>query len=192
MSPSLPSIRAVDAPDETELVRAAMRGEGQASQRLFMRCAPDLTRWVSRVVMGNDDAQDIVQDTFVEAFVLLKQLKQPESFRAWLRSIALTQVRRRFRKQRLLRRIGLGSSEPPDFDAVISPSAPPQVAAELRQIAQLMRRLPPDEATALVLHRVEGYTLNEIAEVMELSLATVKRRLAAAEQSLSAHTEEDP
>lgn len=168
-----------------------MRGDDAAAQKLFMACAGDLTRWVSRVVMGNDDAQDIAQDTFVEAFVLLKQLKQPESFRAWLRSIALTQIRRRFRRQRLLRRIGFGS-EAPDFDAVISPNAPPHVAAELRQIGQLVRRLSADEATALVLHRVEGHTLGEIAELMGLSLATVKRRLASAQSQLFADAERVP
>ncbi|MFZ5443556.1 MAG: RNA polymerase sigma factor [Myxococcota bacterium] len=176
----------MEGPDEVTLVRRAMRGDQDAAHELFLVCAPDLTRWVSRVVLGSDDAQDIVQDTFVAAFLQLRALKQPESFRGWLRTIALTQVRRRFRKQRLLRRLGLSPVEPVELEQLISPHAPPEAALELRQVASLLRTLPTDEALALVLRRVEGYRLEEIAEQLGLSLATVKRRLTSAEERFQA------
>lgn len=169
---------------EAALVRAAKGGDSAACEELFMRCAADLTRWVSRVVLGSDDAQDIVQDTFVDAFTQLKKLENPDAFRGWLRSIALTQVRRRFRKQRLLRRLGFSDVEPVALETILSPEAPLEVVTEVRQVASLLRSLPTDEALALVLRRVEGYRLEEIAEQLDLSLATVKRRLAAAEQRL--------
>lgn len=175
---------------EVALVRAAKDGDQAACQELFLLCAGELTRWVSRVVLGADDAQDIVQDTFVDAFTQLRKLEQPESFRAWLRSIALTQVRRRFRKQRLLRRLGFADVEPVALETLISADAPPEVVTELRQVASLLRSLPTDEALALVLKRVEGYRLDEIADELGFSLATVKRRLAAAEQRLHALQEE--
>jgi len=177
-----PTLKVVDdAAAEVELVRAAAKGDQDACQQLFVRCAPDLTRWVSRVVLGSDDAQDIVQDAFVDAFLQLKSLKQPESFRGWLRTIALTRVRRRFRTQRLLRRLGFAHAEPAEVESLISPDAPPEAVTELRQVASLLRTLPTDEGLVLVLRRVEGYRLEEIAEQLELSLATVKRRLSAAE-----------
>lgn len=163
-----------------------MKGDGAATEQLFLACAADLTRWVSRVVLGSDDAQDIVQDTFVSAFTQLRSLKQPESFRGWLRTIALTQIRRRFRKQRLLRRLGFAHAEPVELETLISDDAPPEVVTEVRQVAALLRQLPTDEALALVLRRVEGYRLEEIAEQLDLSLATVKRRLAAAESHFAA------
>jgi RNA polymerase sigma-70 factor, ECF subfamily len=182
-----PALHVVDSQTaETALVRAAMKGDGNATEQLFHLCAADLTRWVSRVVLGSDDAQDIVQDTFVTAFTQLKSLKQPEAFRGWLRTIALTQVRRRFRKQRLLRRLGFSDAEPVELESLISEDAPPEVVAEVRQVATLLRQLPTDEALALVLRRVEGYRLEEIAEQLGLSLATVKRRLTAAEQHFHA------
>ncbi|MFT3713456.1 MAG: RNA polymerase sigma factor [Archangium sp.] len=175
-----------DAAAELELVRAATRGDQQACEQLFHLCAPDLQRWVSRVVLGSDDAQDIVQDTFVSAFTQLKALKQPGAFRGWLRTIALTQVRRRFRKQRLLRRLGFADAEPAEVESMISENAPPEAVAELKQVASLLKQLPTDEALALVLRRVEGYRLEEIAEQLDLSLATVKRRLSAAETHFAA------
>lgn len=97
-----PALRIVDgATAEAALVRAAARGDNSASERLYLTCAPDLTRWVSRVVLGSADAQDIVQDTFVAAFTQLESLKQPEAFRGWLRTIALTHIRRRQRQVRV-------------------------------------------------------------------------------------------
>ena len=177
-----PALRIVDGPTaEAALVRAALAGDQSASERLYLTCAPDLSRWVSRVVLGSADAQDIVQDTFVAAFTQLKSLKQPDAFRAWLRTIALTHIRRRFRTQRLLRRLGFAPAEPFELEAILSEDAPPEVVTEVRQVAALLRQLPADEALALVLRRVEGYRLEEIAEHLNLSLATVKRRLAAAE-----------
>lgn len=182
-----PALRIVDgATAEAALVRAAAAGDGSASERLYLTCAPELTRWVSRVVLGSTDAQDIVQDTFVVAFTRLKSLKQPEAFRGWLRTIALTHVRRRFRTQRLLRRLGFSTAEPFELEAILSEDAPPEVVTEVRQVAALLRQLPADEGLALVLRRVEGYRLEEIAEQLNLSLATVKRRLAAAEEHFQA------
>jgi RNA polymerase sigma-70 factor (ECF subfamily) len=188
-----PALRVVDdAVAELELVRAAAKGDQEAAEQLFHRCAPDLTRWVSRVVLGSDDAQDIVQDTFVAAFLQLKALKQPGAFRGWLRTIALTQVRRRFRRQRLLRRLGFSDAEPTEVESMISQGAPPEAVTQLRQVAVLLRQLPTDEALSLVLRRVEGYRLEEIAEQLGLSLATVKRRLSAAEARFAALQEVQP
>ncbi|MDP1829921.1 MAG: sigma-70 family RNA polymerase sigma factor [Archangium sp.] len=182
-----PPLRIVDGPTaEAALVRAAVEGDGSASEQLYLTCAPDLGRWVARVVLGSADAQDIVQDTFVVAFTQLKKLKRPEAFRGWLRTIALTHIRRRFRTQRLLRRLGFATAEPFELESILSEDAPPEVITEVRQVAALLRQLPADEALALVLRRVEGYRLEEIAEELKLSLATVKRRLAAAESHFQA------
>jgi RNA polymerase sigma-70 factor, ECF subfamily len=188
-----PTLRIVEpAPEELRLVRAAMRGDDAATEKLYLRCAPDLRRWVSHVVLGADDAQDIVQDTFVSAFTQLKRLKHPEAFRPWLRTIALTQMRRRFRRQRLLRRLGFSNAEPLEMESVLSNDAPPEVVVEVRSVAVLLRQLSADEGLALSLRRIEGYSLEEIAEHMNLSLATVKRRLAAAQAHFDALQEAHP
>lgn len=163
-------------------VRQAQRGDLEAQERLFMACAPELTRFVSRVALGHDDAQDIVQDTFVAAFAGIRRLRQPESFRAWLRQIAVQHLRRRFRSQRLLRRLGFAAGEQAEVEQVIAAEAPPEVISELRRLNVALQALPAEVALALMLRRVEGLQLDEIAEHMNLSRSTVKRRLAEAEQ----------
>lgn len=75
-------------------------------------------------------------------------------------------------------------SEPVDLDQIVSRSAPPDVAAELRAIYGLLEKLSVEERIALVLRRVERLEIPEIAEHMGLSSSTVKRRLNAAEARL--------
>ena len=91
---------------------------------------------------------------------------------------------KRLRRQRLLVRLGIRRNEPIDADTVVSPEAPADVQSEIRSVYGLLDRLPAEERVALVLRRVEGLDLAEIAEQMKLSLATVKRRIAAAEGRL--------
>ena len=67
---------------------------------------------------------------------------------------------------------------------MVAPGTPPDVAAELRALYSILEQLPAEARVALVLRRVEGLTLPEIAEQMHLSLATVKRRIQAAEALL--------
>ena len=131
---------------------------------------------------SSDDADDLVQDAFVRAFSYLHRLENPQAFAAWLMSIAVHGAQKRLRRRRMLVRLGLRSTAPHDPDLVISSSAPPDVALELRSVYTTVRDLPAEERIALVLRRVEGLELTEIAETMGLSLATIKRRLSSAER----------
>lgn len=182
-----PQLRLVggEDPSDAELVRAACTGDDEARQALFARHLTGLTRFVARLLAHSYEVDDVVQDAFMTAMVQLKRLRDPARFPAWLRSIAISEARRRLRRARLLIRLGLREREPVELDAVLSDDAPAEVKVELRQIFGLLRTLPADEGLALVLRRVEGLQLEEIAEQMQLSLATVKRKLGAAELHLT-------
>ncbi len=165
-------------------VLRAQRGDTQAFEELFLRHAEPLARWVAGVALGVVDSDDIVQDTFILAFERLRSIKDPNAFRAWIRSIAVSLLRRKFRNQKLLRKLRLvGPAATPILP--LASNAPPEVVAEAKQLAALLEALPADEGLALVLRRVDGYQLDEIAELLNLSLATVKRRLASAESHLT-------
>jgi RNA polymerase sigma-70 factor (ECF subfamily) len=93
------------------------------------------------------------------------------------------------RKRRLLRRLGLArDSLAIEPDSLIAPSAPVDVAAELRKLYGVLEQLPAHLRVALVLRRVEGLSLDEVAELTQTSLATVKRRITEAERLLKART----
>lgn len=178
------SVRTAPAAASDEaLVIAGRGGDAAALDVLFSRFANMVHGLAFRLLGSDSEVDDIVQDAFVEALTHLHRLEEPAAFRGWLKSIVVRTTCKRLRRRRLLTRLGLRRTEPVDVDSLpISSAAPPEAAAELRRIFSLINSLPVQERVALLLHRVEGMTLPEVAEQMQLSLTTVKRRIAAAEQ----------
>jgi RNA polymerase sigma-70 factor (ECF subfamily) len=165
------------------LVTAAREGHAWAQEALFKRYL--------RVALGqawrllpSEDPEDLAQDALVHALVNLHKLTEPQAFAGWLSSIVVRLAMTRLRRKHLLTRLGLRRSEAIDPDAMVSGlSADARVG--LREVYAVLAQLPPEERVALVLRRVEGLELKEVAVAMNLSLATVKRRLAAAEERLA-------
>ena len=178
------STRSGAGPTDAALVVAARAGERWAQEALFQRHARLVIALSQRLLPQSSDADDLVQDAFVYAFHRLDSLQNPQAFAAWIASIVVRTASKRLRRQRLLTRLGLLRNEPIDPDAVVALSAPPEVVSELKAVYALLDRLPAEQRVALVLRRVEGMELAEIATHMKLSLATVKRRLVAAEARL--------
>lgn len=176
--------RSGSGPSDAALVVAARAGEAWAQEALYLRYTRMVNGLAWRLMPGDAEVEDLVQDSFIQAFEGLGRLTEPAAFSSWLGSIVVRQAHKRIRRKRLRQRLGLVRSEPVDFGTVISPDAPPDVAAELRAVYGVLRELPTEERIALVLRRVEGRELADIAEQMGLSLATVKRRLGAAEKRL--------
>ncbi|HEY8944010.1 MAG TPA: sigma-70 family RNA polymerase sigma factor [Polyangiaceae bacterium] len=172
-------------PTDAVLVIAARAGEAWAQEGLYQRYARMVIALAQRMLSERHEAEDLAQDVFVYALGRLSTLENPQAFASWLASIVVRTASKRLRRRRLLTRLGLHRSTPLDMDALVSPNAPQDVAAELRSIYSILDRLPAEERIALLLRRVEGLEIAEIARVMGISLATVKRRLAAAEIRLS-------
>lgn len=169
---------------DAALVSSAVAGERWAQEALFRRYARMVNAMAFRL-MGSEDVEDLVQDSFVQALTSLHRLDDPARFSSWLGSIVVRTAHKALRRRRLRDRHGLRTGEPVDLERMVSDAAPPDVAAEVRAIYALVEALPPEQRIALILRRVQGMTLREVAQAMDLSLATVKRRLAAAENALA-------
>ncbi len=171
-------------PSDAALVIAARGGEGWAFEALFRRHANLVFGLSYRLLPRDSEVDDLVQDVFSIAFERLGTLQNPQAFAAWLGSIVVNTVSKRLRRRRLMERLGLRSSQPCDPDEVISPVAPAEVASELRAVYELLEKLPTEQRVALVLRRVDGMEIAQIAQHMGISASTVKRRLTAAEARL--------
>lgn len=181
-----PTTRSGAGPSDAALVLAARAGEAWAQEALFRRHAPMVNGLAYRLMGRDADVDDLVQESFVQAFGGLHRLEDPQSFAKWLGSIVVRTASKVLRRRRLLSRLGLRrSTEPVDVDTVAARVAGPDVAAELRRTYERLERLPVDQRVALVLRRVEGMALDEVAAAMGVSLATAKRRIAAAEAALA-------
>jgi RNA polymerase sigma-70 factor (ECF subfamily) len=126
----------------------------------------------------------VVQDAYFRALTNLDQLKDPNAFRSWLAGIVVRRVQTRLRHRALLNRIGLRARVETDPDLALSDGCPPDVAAELARIYGTLDALSTQARMVLVLRRVEGHSLVEIAQLLGSSLSTVKRRLGEAERAL--------
>jgi RNA polymerase sigma-70 factor (ECF subfamily) len=163
---------------------AARAGEAWAQEALFKRHARMAIGLAHRLLPRDEDVDDVVQDCFFSALKRLGSLDNPQAFAAWLGSIVVRAVGKRLRRRRLLSRLGLRAPEEIDPDAIAARSAPADVAVELRRVYAVIGSLPAEARIALVLRRVDGLEVPDIARRMGLSLSTVKRRLKFAEEFL--------
>lgn len=163
----------------------AQDGEPWALEALFRKHVAPLTSLVIRLTSRHQDADDIVQDALAEALRDIRKLREPAAFRAWLHRIAVNRVRKRARRRKLTRMLGLDRGlEDATLYQLASPTATPEMLVELKLIDEALKELSSDERIAWILRHVEGQTLPEIAQVLGCSLATAKRRIASASEGL--------
>jgi RNA polymerase sigma-70 factor (ECF subfamily) len=177
-------------PDDATLVERSRAGDQRAEEALYRRHAPYVYSVVARMLGRTQDAEDVLQDAFVTALEKLAQLADPAAFRAWLLRSAVHQAHRQFRRRRLLRRLGFAR----DDDAVsLTPGsgASPEQRAMIAELEEALTRIPPGPRLCWMLRYVEGCTLDEVASAAGCSLATAKRRLAAARAALDDCVEND-
>ena len=142
-------------------------------------------RAFARGLCGRADmADDLVQEAFAAAFDGLARLESPAAFGGWVRSILVRTAAKQLRRVQIARRIGLAHDRPYDVANLVDAAAPTDMAVELRRLYAHLHRMPAGAGVALVLRRVEGMTIPEIAEHMGISEGTVKRRIKRAEARL--------
>jgi RNA polymerase sigma-70 factor (ECF subfamily) len=175
-------------PSDAELVERACQGSHQAQAMLYARHAPPLAGLLVRLLGSRADAEDALHDTFVIAFEKLSTLRDVVALVGWLQRIAVAQAHRRFRRLKLLRLLGFHLPTPDaGLAELAAQEASPEMRAELALVDTQLRRIPAAERSAWILRHVEGYELAEVARLCSCSLATAKRRIAAAERTIRRH-----
>jgi RNA polymerase sigma-70 factor (ECF subfamily) len=162
------------APDDATLVAQAIAGNERAFATLYRRHARYVAGVVYRLMGSDSELEDVVQEGFVDASRALETLNDPAGFRPWLARIVVRRVHKRLARRRRWRWL-VGSVG--DVAAKVSdPAARERVDA----LYETLATIGPKLRIPWTLHVIEGQTLPEVAAVCELSLATVKRRIAEA------------
>ena len=188
MQPSVLPLPTADALGDAELVARSLGGDGWSRDVLYRRYAHYLLAISTRLLSNRNEGEEVVQDTFIVGFAQLGSLREPAALRAWLARIAVSLVRRRLRRGRLLRLLGLDRA--PDDATLAELAAPtlrPDDHAELALLDRMLRGMPTDRRIAWMLRRVEGLPLADVATLCACSLATAKRRIAAADAEVARH-----
>lgn len=175
------------ATSDAELVLRTLEGSAWAEAALCRRYTHPLVGMLTRLLRDAHDADDVAQDAFVTALETLARLREPSAFRSWLFGIAANLARKKLRRRRFERLLGLGPSEDgADLDVFGSRLLAPDLRTELALLEARVVRLPIDLRVAWSLRFVEGYELTEVAQMCGCSLATLKRRLDRATERVQA------
>ena len=170
---------------EVELVRRARGGDQGAFETLFRKYQNTMYRLALHFIGSPEAAADATQDAFVRAWERLGSLRDDRAFGGWLRSILLHIVRDQHRKRRDVVRI---EDEPglaerlPDAGALVEN----KVVALQRdeEINTAVMTLPEHQRTVVVMHHLEGKSVEEIVRELGLKKGTVISRLARGRKAL--------
>ena len=174
---------------DLELARALIDGTANAAEAAWERYSPLVHRIVSRAIGPDAEVEDVTQEIFYRLFSRIRTLRKPEALRSFVISFAIRIVKWELRRRRARRWLTLSETgDVPDEQLMVMDA---ENRYALRRLYGLLDRLSTRERLVLVLRHVEGMTLEEIAEAMELSLATVKRGLRRASARVSKMVDAD-
>jgi RNA polymerase sigma factor (sigma-70 family) len=161
---------------------AAQRGDLAAFEQVVRRFEDMAVGYAYSVLGDFQLAEDAAQEAFIQAYLDLRILQEPQAFSAWLRRIVFKQCDRLSRRKRL---------------PTVSLEASGELAASGRTVLEEVQRrethdevlaavsaLPENERTATTLFYIDGYSLAEVSEFLEVPVSTVKSRLHTARRQL--------
>ncbi len=180
--------------DERALVQQAANGDRHAFETIIQRCNQRLFR-IARAVVGNDDeAEDVLQSSYLAAYRSLENFRGESGLLTWLTAITLNESRGRLRKRRPV--VEIEKLDQPSlvvpFPGAI-PATDPEAEAGRTQVRGLLEAeidaLPADFRLVFMLREIEGLNVEETAVQLNLLPATVKTRHFRARQLLRAGLE---
>jgi RNA polymerase sigma-70 factor (ECF subfamily) len=177
--------KGVASDDDLDLVHASQNGDVSAFEQLVKRYDRKLLRIAQGVTHNTEDSQDAVQEALLKAFQNLGQFREQSQFSTWLIRITLNQSLMKLRKQRSIREVSLDEHFQADGNMLpmeVTDWAPnPEQlysASELRDIlVKTLKDLRPILRMVFVLRDIEGFSIDQTSEVLNLSHSAVKARL---------------
>jgi RNA polymerase sigma-70 factor (ECF subfamily) len=171
---------------DATLIDRTLAGEPAAFGELVLRYQDRLYNSLVRVLGSAEDARDAVQEAFVQAFVKLESFRGASAFYTWLYRIAFNQAMSHARRKRPTRsldeaRAGRGQ-EPVDVQP--APDARLDASERAKQVHRALAELSAEYRQVIVLREMDGCKYEEIAELLELPVGTVRSRLFRARLEL--------
>lgn len=151
--------KVLEPPQDGDEVRAFQAGDQDAFERLVDRYQRPVLALCQRLA-GADDAKDLFQEVFLQAYRALPQLRAPAAFRTWLYRITIRKARRAVSSRR--------GGELADPDSLAAPPPPDraELEEELVRLRARLAELPPRQREVVVLRHYEGLSFAEIAEIL--------------------------
>lgn len=175
---------------DLELAQGLAAGEAWAIGVTWHRFAPMVLSMAERALGSRSDAEDLAQDVFLSVFRKAETLREPEKLRSFVYSFAVFGVRSELRRRKL--RGWLSILTPEALLELSHRSVDVESRDLLRRFYALLDRLSARDRLVFSLKELESMTIEEVAEVMDISVSTVKRSLSHAMARLSRWILADP
>ncbi len=183
--------------DESKAIQLAKQGDLAAFNRLVMNYQGLAYSVAYRILGDQETAADVCQEAFISAFKNIKRLRGT-AFKSWLLRIVTNACYDQLRYQRrrpavsletLTQNDGEDDADPAEYSPRLADeSAIPEEVAMRHELGDALQvaisSLPPDQRVTLVLSDVQGFSYQEISEIEDISLGTVKSRLSRARAKL--------
>lgn len=174
----------VEAADDRELVRRAQREDKEAFEELIRRHQHRVFAVAGGILKRREDVEDIAQQVFVKAYFSLKRFDQRAAFSTWLYKITVNECWDMLRKKKVRPLVYEADLSEEQARQVISSAEKgkddPDISERLearQRVERLLQGLDDRDRLMLILKEVEGFSIEEIAEVLDLNANTVKVRL---------------
>ena len=161
-------------PNDCELVGRTRKGSMDAFDVLVGRYRRSIYRIARGMTQSHDAADDLSQETFLQAYKQIRHLKNPESFGPWLRKILVNLCIRHSKK------VALAWLEENEIASPESPSADAERSMVRDRVRDAIMELDPAERAVVQFYYIEGLKQTEIADALGCPIGTVWSRLNAA------------
>jgi len=174
----------VPVPLADDVVRRAQQGDVDAFERLYRAHAPAVHALARRMLGNEGAAREMVQDVFVRAWERLGSFRGESAFGTWLHRVGVNLILNQLRVTR--RDVARFIDDESDGDVPIA-TAPAIGVDERIDLDAAIARLPAGARTVFVLHDIEGYAHDEIAQMLDLAPGTIRAQLWRARRQLMRH-----
>ncbi len=165
-----------------ELVERCKQGDPRSYGELYQKYSRAMYNTSLRIVNHTADAEDVLQESFVDAFGAIDSFGYKSTFGAWLKRIVINKSINALRKRKM-EIIDIEKTsvlQMPDEESVDEGA----LQLKVEEVKKAVKELPNGYRTVLSLHLFEGYDQEEIAEIMQISHATVRTQYMRAKQKL--------
>jgi RNA polymerase sigma-70 factor (ECF subfamily) len=181
-----------EANEELDLVTRARTGDTAAFSALLKRYEGKIFRLAMNITQNREDAEDVLQETFLKAYEHLEQFQGNSKFYTWIVRIAVNQALMKLRKRKTSRAVSLDEQIDTGEDTMVREIAAWDPDPEQRYsqeelhaiLTEAVDSLAPIYRTVFTLRDVDGLSTEETAEALELSVPAVKSRLLRARLQL--------
>lgn len=172
---------------ERSIIESCKRGDSISQYALYNKYSKAMYNLAYRMMNNREDAEDMLQEAFTEAFKKLKTYRYESTFGAWIKRIVINRCINQLRK----RKIELFTNDFIDISEESEDNTGFDMDTDVKKVFKAIEKLPQGYRLVFTLYLLEGYDHQEISEVLGISESTSKSQYLRAKKKLKQHLAEE-